>query len=63
MKLHNTVSGVEIVEGLLPNAKKAFCDLRFPILINNVDFMKSATTDKDVCDIFTEGNQNLRETF
>ena len=55
-ELQKTVPAVEFVEGIPPKVKEnTFLDTRFPTLIIIDDLMKNATTDEDVCDLFTEG--------
>ena len=47
------------MDGIPPNVKEeAFLDKRFPSLITIDDLMKTATTDDDVCDLFTEGGHH-----
>ena len=55
-ELQKTVPAVEFVEGIPSNVKEnTFLDTRFPTLIIIDDLMKNATSDEDVCDLFTEG--------
>ena len=55
-QLQRTVPAIEFTEGIPPDVKEeTFLDTRFPTLIIIDDLMKSATTDQDVCDLFTEG--------
>ena len=55
-QLQQTVPAIEFMEEIPPNMKEeTVFDTRFPTLIIIDDLMKSATTDEDVCDLFTEG--------
>ena len=55
-ELQKTVPAIEFVEGIPPNVKEStFLDTRFPTLIIIDDLMKNATSDEDICDLFTEG--------
>ena len=55
-ELQKTVPAIEFIEGIPSNVKEnTFLDTRFPTLIISDDLMKNATSDEDVCDLFTEG--------
>ena len=44
------------MEGIPPKVKEnTFLDTRFPTLIVIDDLMKNATSDEDICDLFTDG--------
>ena len=55
-ELQKSVPAIEFIEGIPPNVtENTFLDKQFPTLIIIDDLMKYATSDEDVCDLFTEG--------
>ena len=55
-EVQRVVPGIEFIEGIPSNMKEnTFLDSRFPTLVIIDDLMKSATSDEDICDLYTEG--------